>query len=249
MKLKKNVLVSWNFERSFSRSNCCEHWRRSDFEDFTSFCENVADQKIIVLITVFLSAHKLESFQEILNLLSKSERIEMFKAVVVFCVTKSSALATARTKIYKWIHSKKWTKKDFVFFIKGSSSVRKKQDELTLNISVFTIGRILQFFSCQKFVMFSDGHQLSKSLFQWFDSIKITPVERLKKFVPRFICIYCWCLHLISWKSFLEFSTWALCRRFDVVEQCWETNMAQSQSSIWLISWDKSKSLWHICLK
>ena len=64
--------------------------------------------------------------------------------------------------------------------------------------------------------MFSDRHQLSKSSFQWFDSIKITPVERLKGFVPRFFYIYCWSLHLISWKSCLEFSTRALCRRFDV---------------------------------
>ena len=96
---ERNVLVSWNFERSFSRSNCCEHWRRSDFDDFTSFCENMADQKGIVLITAFLSDHKLKVFQEILTFLSKAERTELFKAVADFSLTKASALATAGTKI------------------------------------------------------------------------------------------------------------------------------------------------------
>ena len=213
---ERNVLVAWYFERRSSRNNCCEHWRWSDSDDFPSFCENMVDQNGIVLITAFLSDHKLKNYQEILNLLSKTERIELFKAVVDFCLAKTSPLATAGMKIYKWIHSKQWAEKDFVFYVKGASSVRNKVEELTLNISLFTIGRNLQFFNCHELVMFSDRHQLSKSSFQWFDSIKITPVERLKNFVPRFIYIYCWSLHLISWKSFLEFPTKALCRRFDV---------------------------------
>ena len=213
---ERNVLVSWNSERSFPRSNCCEHWRRSYFDDFTSFCENMVDQNGIVLITAFLSDHKLIGLQEILNLLSKTERRELFGAVVDICLVKTSHLPTAGTKIYRWIHSKKWAKKDFDFYVRGASSVRNKQDELTLNISLFTIGRNLQFFNCHEFVMFPDRHQLSKSSFQWFDSIKITPKKRLKIFVPRFMYIYCWSLHMISCKSFLEFSTWILCRRFDV---------------------------------
>jgi len=61
----------------------------------------MADQNGIVLITAFLSDHKLKGFQEILNLLSKAERIELFKAVVDFCLAKTSPLATAGTKIYK----------------------------------------------------------------------------------------------------------------------------------------------------
>ena len=176
----------------------------------------MANQNGLVLITAFMSNYKMKDFQGILNVLSKAQRIELFKAVVDFCLTKTSSLATAVTKIFDWILSENKAKKDFVFYVKGASSVRKKQDELTLNISVFTIGRILQFFNCHNFVMFSDRHQLNNSSFQWFDSIKITPVERLKNFIPRFIYIYCWSLHLISWKSFLEFSTWALSRRFDV---------------------------------
>ena len=50
---------------------CCEHWRRSDFDDFTSFYENIVHQNGIVLITAFLSDHKLQGFQEILKLLEE----------------------------------------------------------------------------------------------------------------------------------------------------------------------------------
>ena len=82
----------------FNKKTSCEHWRRSDFDDFTSFCENIVHQNGIVLITAFLSDHKLQGFQEILNLLSKAEKIELLKAVVDFCLAKTSALATAGTK-------------------------------------------------------------------------------------------------------------------------------------------------------
>ena len=61
----------------------------------------MANQNGIVLITEFLSNYKLESSQEILNLLSKAEKMEVFKAVVDFCLAKMSALATAGTQIYK----------------------------------------------------------------------------------------------------------------------------------------------------
>ena len=57
--------------------------------------------KTTVLITAFLSDHKLKGFQEILSLLSKAERIEMFKATVGFCLAKTSPSATGGTKIYK----------------------------------------------------------------------------------------------------------------------------------------------------
>ena len=53
----------------------------------------------IFLITAFLSDHKLKSFPEILNFLSEAERLELFKAAVDFCLTKTSPLATAGTKI------------------------------------------------------------------------------------------------------------------------------------------------------
>ena len=105
---ERNVLVSWNFERNFSRCNRCERWRRSNFDDFTWFCENMADQDGIVWITAFLSDHKLKSFQEILNFLSKAERIGLFEAFFYFCLAKTSPLATAKTQIHKWIQSKKW---------------------------------------------------------------------------------------------------------------------------------------------
>ena len=61
----------------------------------------MADQNGIVLVTAFLSDHELEGFQEILNLLSKAERIELFKAVVDFCLAKTSNLAAAGRKIYQ----------------------------------------------------------------------------------------------------------------------------------------------------
>ena len=169
----------------------------------------------MVFITVFLSDNKLKGFQEILNHLSKTERIELFRAVVDFCLVKTSPLQTAGTKIYRWIHSRKWAKKHFVLYLRGASSVRNKQDEVTLNSSLFTIGRNLQFFNCHEFVIFPDRHQVSKYSFQWFDLIKITPVKRLKKTVLRFMYNYCWSLLMFSCKSFLEFSTWALCRRSD----------------------------------
>ena len=117
--------------------------------------------------------------------------------------------------IYKWRLPEKWASKDFIFYVKNASSLRNKQDALKLNISVFLIGRNLQFFKSHKFIMFSDRHQLSKCSFQWFDSIKITPAECFENLVTRLICIFCWSLHLISWKQFLQFSTWASCRRFD----------------------------------
>ena len=246
---ERNVLVSWNFERSFSRSNCCEHWRRSDFDDFTWFSEYMVDHIGLVLITAFLGNHKLKGFQEILNVLSKTERADLFKAIADFCLANTSPLATAGTKIYNWIHSKKWAKKDIVLYVKGASSLRNKQNESTLNIFFFAIGRNLQFFNCHEFVMFSDRHQLSKSPFQWFDSIKITPVERLKilsrassTFIPG----------ASTWfreSPFLNFQLEPCADALILAEPCWETNMAESESSIWLISSDNSKRVWHICLK
>ena len=88
---------------------------------------------------------------------------ELFKAVGEFCKAKTLPSAAAGTKIYNWTHSKKRAKKDFVFYAKDASSVRNKQDELTLNISVFTIGRNLQFLNCHKFVMFPDRHQTEET--------------------------------------------------------------------------------------
>ena len=86
------------------------------------------------------------------------ERIERFNAVCDFPWQKSALLAKAGTLIYISIHSTKWAEKDFGLYVEGASSGRIKQDGTMLKLSVFTIGRNLQFFNCPKFVMFSDRH-------------------------------------------------------------------------------------------
>ena len=55
----------------------------------------MAHQNGIDLITAFLSDHTLKGFQENLKLLSKSERMEVFKNFVDFCLAKMSPFATA----------------------------------------------------------------------------------------------------------------------------------------------------------
>ena len=231
----KNVLVSWIFERNFSRCIFCEHWRRADFIDFTSFRESLADQNGIDLITALLSNHELKGFPEVLNLLSKAEKINLFKAVVDFCLAKTSPLASTGTMIYKWIHSKKWAKKDFVFSVKGATSVRNKQDEIMLNISVFTIGRKMQFFNWHKFKIFSERHQLIKSSFEWFDSNQDYACRALEKFCPALHLRLLFFAGASAWfreSLFLIFQLEPSADALMFAEQCWKTNMAQSHSSI-----------------
>ena len=186
----------------------------------------MADQNGIVLITAFISDQKLKGFQEILKFLSKAERRNLLRAVCDFCLAKTTTSANAGTNVYFYTDSRKWANKDFVIYLEGESSVRNEQDELVSNISVLSIGRILQFFNCQKFVMFSDGHQLSESSFQRFDSIKITSVECLRNLVaalppyllleppPDFVKVLSWIFNLRfvqtlwCWLSNVEKQTW-----------------------------------------
>ena len=86
---------------------------------------------------------------------------------------KILTLAKTGKKVYIWIHYTWWTKKGFVRYVEGLSSVRNSREEILLKISVFTIGRGLQFFNWHNFLMFSDRHQLSQSSFHWFDPINL----------------------------------------------------------------------------
>ena len=114
--------------------------------------------------------------------------------------------------------------------------------------SVFTIGRNLQFFNPHRLVKVSDRHQLLEIPFQWFDPINSYVSRAGEKFSLRVHYIYCWSLHLISWKMFLNFQLKLCADASMLAEQWWGTNMAQSQSSIWLILWGNSTRVWHLCL-
>ena len=108
-------------------------------------------------------------------------------------------------------------------------------------------GLILQFFICHNFVLFSDRHQLNELSLQWFDSILITSVERLKILLSTFLP------HLLLEPPydfvnffFLNFQFEPCADASIKVEHCWETNMTQSQTSAWLIFLGYFKKLWHV---
>ena len=165
---------------------------------------------------------------------------------VTFAWRKMPPLAIAGTKISIWVLSTKWAEKDFVLYVEGACSVRNKLDKLMLKISVFAIGRNLQFFNCHNFCKLFRQTSIDRIFIPmvWFNRNYVS--RALEKFCPRASSTFiAGASLLISWMSFLEFSTWSCRRCFDVG---WETNMAQSQSSIWLILWCSSKRVWHMCL-
>ena len=97
--------------------------------------------------------------------------------------------------------------------------------------------------------MLSDRHQLSKSSFKRFDSIKIKPSNACKVLSRASSTFNAGASTWVLESLFLNFQLEPCADALMFAEQCWETNMAQSQSSIWPIPWDNSKTVWHICLE
>ena len=114
---------------------------------------------------------------------------------------------------------------------------------------VLSFGRNLQFFTCQKFVMFSDRHQLSESWLQWFDPIKNYVSRAVENFCPRASTTFI--PQDSTWfreSRLLNFQLEARADALMLAEQCWEKNLAQFLSSNWLTLWGYSKRVWHMHL-
>ena len=117
-----------------------------------------------------------------------------------------------------------------------------------LKISVFTNGRILQFFNCHKLLKFPARHQLSESSVKPFDSIEIPSVECLKKISRTSSTFFTGACTWIPESLFLIFQHELFADALMLAEPCRETNMARSQPPTWLIFWNNSKRLWLMCL-
>ena len=93
-------------------------------DDFASFCENMAHQNLTVLIAARLGDHKLNGFKEILNVWSKTEKIDRIVEGRL-CLLSGEKCQLQQTKeqrstIENYSHSEQ---KGFVFYVEGASSV------------------------------------------------------------------------------------------------------------------------------
>ena len=139
--------------------------------EFASCCGNMAHRNRTVFIAALLGDHKLNGFKEILNLRSKTERIEkIIEGRLWLSSGEKCQLQQTQEKIYPWIYIV--GRKSFVFYVEGVYSVWNNHDELLLKNVFCTILLKLQFLTCHKFAVFLDSYQLSELPFQWFDPIK-----------------------------------------------------------------------------
>ena len=83
-----------------------------------------------------------------------------------FCKSKNATFSKHRIK-YLPLNTIYKVGKKIVLYIKSVSSIRYNQDEIILKISVLTLARNLQFFTCHQLVRFSDRHEWSELSFQW----------------------------------------------------------------------------------
>ena len=153
------------------------------------------------------------------------------------------------SKIYLWKQYKYWAKKASLLSVEGASSVRNNQNELMLKIFVLTFGGYLQFSTSHKFVSFPDRYQLSKSSVQKSAPVKNYVSRAVEKLCARVSSTFiAQASNWIRWSRFLNFQLELCADALMLAEQCWETSMAQSGSSVWHILWGYSGRVWYMCL-
>ena len=114
---------------------------------------------------------------------------------------------------------------------------------------VLTFGRNLQFFTCPKFVIFSDRHQLGESWFQWFDPFRNYVNWAVENFCPRASTTFT--PRDSTWfceSPLFIFQLEACADALVLAEQRWETNLAQFLPSNCFTLWGFSKRVWHMLL-
>ena len=209
--------------------------------------ESMADQNGMVLIAVHLGDHELIAFHEILNLSAKMQKIQLFIAVCDFCLAKNATFSKSRNNDLNLNKLYKVGRERFCAFCRRCFF--STEQTIWYNVEGLCFHNWAQFavFQLPYFCVVFGQTSIERFFIPmvWFNReyVNRAPEKVCPRVSTTFIAGASTCDD-----RFLNFQLEPRADALMLADCCWEINMAQSQSLIWLIFCGNSKRVWHMCL-